>query len=184
VRSRPRWRQSWADQEPLHWGSNTLPGQDGIYGLSAYRVDDHWLLVTLGLSELFGKESDDPATSGWGVELTMRIPASESQPPGWALRLLDTLGRHVFSGEGSLGVGHRMDARGPITGEPGSRLTGLAFVEDPVLGNIDTPNGALQFLTVVGVTADELGRMKASSTEQIIRELADVSPLLITDVLR
>jgi hypothetical protein len=36
-----------------------LPGQDGIYGLSAYRSDGFWLLVTLGLTELFDKVSDD-----------------------------------------------------------------------------------------------------------------------------
>lgn len=166
-------------QQPLHWGTNALPGQDGIYGLSAYRVDDHWLLVTFGLTELFSKDSDDPEVSGWGLELTMRVPATEAQPPTWALRLLQQLGRYVFSTGRPFKDGHRMDPGGPIT--PDTRLTAVAFATDPELGTINTPNGAVQFLTVVGITADELARMKATSTAHVLAELAATSPLLITD---
>ncbi|MEV1286513.1 hypothetical protein [Micromonospora sp. NPDC049679] len=36
-------------RQPLRWGTNALPGQDGIYGLNAYRVDGHRLPVTFGL---------------------------------------------------------------------------------------------------------------------------------------
>ncbi|HCU93729.1 MAG TPA: hypothetical protein DHU96_13780 [Actinobacteria bacterium] len=33
-----------------------------------------WLLVTFGLTDLFGKsQEDDPDVSGWEFELTMRI---------------------------------------------------------------------------------------------------------------
>jgi hypothetical protein len=39
------------------------------------RRPDHWHLVTYGLSELDGKESDDPLLSGWGFELTFRLAA-------------------------------------------------------------------------------------------------------------
>jgi suppressor of fused protein SUFU len=172
-------------QEPLHWGTGTLPGQDGIYGLSAYRVDDHWLLVTFGLTDLFSKSADDdPDVSGWGFELTMRIPAEESQPPAWVLRLLQQLGRYVFSTGRPLNDGHRMDPGGPITGTPDTRLTALAFADDPQLGAIDTPHGSVRFLTVVGITADELARMKATSTVHVLAELAAASPFLITDAGR
>ncbi|GII52415.1 hypothetical protein Pth03_08040 [Planotetraspora thailandica] len=171
-------------QQPLHWGTDTLPGQDGIYGLSAYRTSSHWLLVTFGLSELFGKDSDDPEVSGWGFELTMRVPATDEQPPPWALRLLQQLGRYVFSAGRPFAGGHRMDPGGPITGAPDSRLTALAFARDPELGTIDTPNGQVEFLTVVGMTADELARMKETSTDQVLGEFAIASPLLVTDVRR
>jgi hypothetical protein len=171
-------------QQPLHWGTDALPDQDDIYGLSAYRVDDHWLLVTFGLSELFGKSSDGPEVSGWGLELTMRVPATEDQPPAWALRLLQQLGRYVFSAGRPFDDGHRMDPRGPITGAPDTRLTALAFATDPGLGTIDTPHGTVRFLTVVGMTAEELARMKATSTAHVLAELAAASPLLITDAGR
>lgn len=171
-------------QEPLHWGTNTLPGQDGIYGLSAYRVDDHWLLITFGLTELFSKESDDPEISGFGFELTLRLPAVEDQPPAWSLRLLKQLGSYVFDSGRVYSNGHRMDPGGPITGTPDTRLTALAFTDDPQLPAIDTPHGSARFLTVVGITADELARMKATSTAEVLAELAATSPRLITDPSR
>jgi hypothetical protein len=146
-------------QQPLHWGTNNLPGQDGIYGLSAYRIDENWLLVTLGLTELFAKESDDLEWTGWGLELTMRVPAGDpSQPPTWSLNLLQQLGNYVYSSGRWFEAGHRTRPGGPITGKPDTRLTAIAFTEDPQLGSIDTPHGKMQFLQVVGITDDELAR--------------------------
>ncbi|WP_328991383.1 suppressor of fused domain protein [Kribbella sp. NBC_01245] len=168
-------------QQPLHWLTNTLPGQDGIYGLSAYLAGGHWLLVTFGLTELFSKESDDLLNSGWGFELTLRVPAAEAEPPVWALRLLQQLGAYVFSAGQPFDHGHRMDPGGPITGAPDTRLTALAFANDPQLATVTTPHGAVRFLTVVGITADELVRMKATSTAEVLTELSFTSPLLVTD---
>src|SRR5688572_16116794 len=48
----------------------------------------HWHLVTYGLTELFRKASDHPNQSGWGHELTMRIPRVGNVPPGWPIELL------------------------------------------------------------------------------------------------
>ena len=50
-----------------------------IYGISIYRAEDppHWHFVTYGFSELYSKESDDPAVSGWGFELTFRLVRGE-----------------------------------------------------------------------------------------------------------
>jgi hypothetical protein len=172
-------------QEPLHWGTSNLPGQDGIYGLSAYRTDENWLLVTFGLSELFGKESEDVEWSGWGFELTMRVPVHDaSQPPPWSLNLLQQLGKYVYSSGRWFEAGHRMHPGGPITGKPDTRLSAIAFAEDPQLGTIDTPHGKVQFLQVVGITDDELVQMKGSSTAKVLAELAASSPLLVTDITR
>ena len=169
-----------ADPSPLHWGTGTLPGQTGIYGLSAYRAGDHWLLVTFGLTDLFGQDAG-AEVSGWGFELTMRVPRTAEQPPAWALSLLDKLGQYVFGSEQPLAAGHRMDPGGPITGESGTRLTALAFTEDPQLPRIASALGRAIFLTVVGITSDELALMKATSTEQV---LATLPPLLLTDPAR
>jgi hypothetical protein len=171
-------------QQPLHWGTNNFPGRDGIYGLSAYRVSSHWLLVTFGLTELFDKVSADADTSGWGFELTMRVPAEGDQPPAWSLQLLLELGHYVFSGGAGVRAGHRLIPGGPITGTPDTRLTALAIAADPQLSAIDTPNGRVQFLTVVGITADEVAQMQATSTDQVLAELANASPFLVTDVAR
>ncbi|WP_371781765.1 suppressor of fused domain protein [Streptosporangium subroseum] len=58
-----------------------------------------------------------------GFELTMRVPATEEQPPIWALRLLHQLGRYVFSSGQPLADGHRMDPGGPITGASATPIT-------------------------------------------------------------
>jgi Suppressor of fused protein (SUFU) len=167
--------------EPLHWETGILPDEDGVYGLSAYRADGVWLLVTFGLTELFAKVSDDPDFSGFGFELTLGVPGEAAEPPGWARNLLIRLGSVVFSTGTVFEDGHRLDPGGPITGGADSRLTGLAFVTDPQLPAIDSPYGAASFLEVVGITAAELAEAQASSTAAVLQRLAQSSPLLVTD---
>lgn len=170
-------------QTPGHWGTNALPGQ-GVYGLSAYQDQDGWFLVTYGLSELFAKEGDDPDTSGFGFELTIRTPPAPDAP-GWALGLLRSLGNSVFSSGRTFGDGHRVDLRQPITGgNPPTQLTALAITTDPMLGEIETPNGHVEFLRLVGITGDELDRMKAESTASVLADLGASNPKLVTDAAR
>lgn len=171
-------------REPMRW---ELPeDQGGLVGLLAYRGDGFWLVVSLGLTELFDKVTDDPYVSGWGVELTLRVPAAidEELPPNWALNLVMRLGAYVFGSGSAFGPGHRMDPGGALTGEAGTRLTALAFTLDPQLEGVDTPNGRVEFLAAVGITGAELKRMQRSSTEEVLEELAAASPLLITDASR
>jgi hypothetical protein len=171
------------DREPMRWELPEDAG--GLVGLLAYRGEGYWLIVSLGLTELFEKVTDDPVVSGWGVELTLRVPAGDEElPPNWALNLVMKLGAYVFGSGSAFGPGHRMDPGGPITGAADTRLTALAFDLDPRLGGVDTPNGRVEFLTVVGITRAELDRMKRSSTEAVLEELAAASPLLITDPRR
>lgn len=170
-------------REPLRW---ELPeDQGGLVALLAYPGDDSWLIVSLGLTELFDKVTDDPAVSGWGVELTLRVPLGDADiPPNWALNLLMRLGAYIFGSESCFGPGHRMDPGGPITGEANTRLTALAFALDPELTGVDTPNGHVEFLTVVGITRAELDRMKRTSTDEVLDGLRAGSPNLITDPAR
>jgi hypothetical protein len=177
--------RTYPGQTALHWGTNRLPGQGGIYGLSAYRDDPSgsWFFVTYGLSELFAKETDDPAVSGFGYELTMRVRAPlDASPPDWPRALLDRLGERVFV-DLDLGPGHRIDLRQPVTGgNPETSVTALAVVEDPVLGSITTPNGALRFLALVGITDAELSRMQDSTTAEVVDDFRRTNPRLVTDV--
>jgi len=52
-----------------------------------------------------------------------------------------------------------------------TKLTAVAFTLDPQLGSIDTPHGRVDFLLVVGITTDELDRMKATTTAAILEDL-------------
>lgn len=162
-----------------------MPG-GGVHGISAYRTDDHWHLVTYGLSELYEKVSRQPEISGWGYELTIRVArtAGNAEAPQWAFNLLERLARVTQAERHRYKVGDRIELDGPLDGEPSTRIRALTVVIDPQLGTIDTPNGAVQFRQLVGITGYELDFLRSGSTELVLQYLADGNPLLITDVRR
>ena len=176
--------QVYPQVEPLHWETGILPDQDGVYGLSAYRVDDVWLLVTFGLTELFTKESDDPETSGFGFELTLRVPAdADSRPVGHSTcsRSSDRrCSRPVRSLRAATGWTRAVRSLARRT--PSSPRS--PFVDDPQLPAITSPYGAASFLEVVGITAAELAAAQSTSTAAVIERLALSSPLLVTNPRR
>lgn len=51
-----------------------------------------------------------------------------------------------------------------------------ALTLDPQLGQIETPNGKVMFLQIVGVTAQEKADMLASSTADVLTGLAEHNP--------
>jgi hypothetical protein len=186
---------AFVGQKPHHWATDTfLPAQEGIWGISAYREGDAWFYVTYGLSDLFDAfgasgegsgESDGIKCSGFGFELTMRVLSNDATPPVWPVELLNKLGKYVYQTRGGFGHGHRLDPGGPITGgNPPTRLTALAFATDREFEATDTPTGRVEFVTALGITADELARMKASSTDTVLAELMRQSPALVTDPAR
>jgi suppressor of fused protein SUFU len=160
-----------------------------LQGCSAYAAQGHWHYVTYGLSELYMPAPDsDREVSGWGFELTMRVPrGSEATAPGWPFTMLNELAKHVNTNRVLLESGDRIDMRSPVTGHPhvpdapSTNLTVYAVTIDPQLGRISTPNGTVQFLQVVGVTDAEKEQMLASSTADVLAGLASDNWLLITD---
>ncbi|MEU5884039.1 suppressor of fused domain protein [Spirillospora sp. NPDC047279] len=177
----------YPDVKPRHVGYT--PGVhfgSGLQGCSAYEAAGHWHYVTYGLTELWDKESDDPQISGYGFEFTMRVvrAAGDPEPPTWPFNVLEQVAKFVRSQGAVLGDGHRMDTRNSITGDPACGLTVLAFTLDPQLPPLATPNGRVEFLQLVGVTAGELARMKETSTAEVLAELASGNPLLVTDPAR
>jgi hypothetical protein len=169
---------------PIHFGGETTLPNQGIWGVNAYRIEDHWLMVTFGLSELFEKLSEEQSTSGWGFELTIRPVRTDGEPPQWALQLLQALGRAVYSTGRSFGDGHRLDPGGPITGSDDTRLRAVAFAIDPELEAINTVNGRVEFLQVVGITLEELADMQETSTAIVLNRLRAHDALLRVDPAR
>lgn len=146
------------------------------------RVDGHWHLVTLGLSELAVKESPDRDVSGWGFELSFRVVADEE--PLWAVELLANLAGYVWTSRHPFAPGHHLDLRGPIRIGSDSRVTAAVVVRDLGLGTLQGPFGAVEFLQVLGLTADELEACREVGTEAVVEVLARGNPLLVTDVAR
>lgn len=165
------------DIQPNHWGTGTgIPNQGGVWGVSAYRLPEHWFLITYGLSELFTKVNGDPTTSGWGEELTMRTTLNGDDPPQATVRLLARLGELVYQRSTPFLPGGRLE----IPDAEGEIPPAVAWIEDPQLEPITTPFGALQFVATVGVSLAMLASMRASSTASVIEDVKRSNPLLVT----
>jgi suppressor of fused-like protein len=174
------------DVEPVHKG--LVPGValgSPLQGVSAYPETGHWHFVTYGLTELFVKESDMAEISGFGYELTMRVPrADEDSPPDWPFELLAKVAAAARTGN-DFAAGHRLQVGGPITGRPDCGMEAVAFVSDPSLPVWTTsPHGSFEFYELFGITPDELAEMQASSTAEVVGRLGESNPLLITDPAR
>jgi suppressor of fused len=182
--------QLYPDQkDPLHCASAPHPpmGEGLIYGISAYKAEKpkHWHFVTYGFSELYAKETDDPDVSGWGFELTFRLArGKEKEPPAWAINFLMNLGKYVRRSGNPFGAGHFMDLNGPICLGSATAIRAIGFTLDPLLGTIDTPNGRVEFLQVVGLALDEHDACSDWKARPVFDLLRESNPLLVTDLDR
>lgn len=182
----------YGEQEPKHYGTLVpymLGGNDPLDGISAYKAEHpfpHWHIVTLGFSELYEKESENAEYSGYGFELTFRLPrgGDEEEPPAWALNLLQNMGRYVFKSGNVFRSGDYLDANGPICLGADTKLTALAFIHDPELPEINTPNGRVEFLQMIGITGCELEAMQTWNTVGLLRACEEQMPRYITDLSR
>jgi hypothetical protein len=191
------------------WVSGKFPGQTPhqFTSKTAYELDSAsplpaitvwrtasppgWIYVTYGLSELFEKTSNDPDVSGFGFELTFRLPArdDESAPPVWPLRLLQSLGHHVLATRQGFDSGHAMNLGGSIVppnsdGPRECMLGGLVCVPDPSLGKVTTIHGTLLFLRLYGVTIDELAVLGPLELGPLVACVAELETMAITDPSR
>ncbi|RSM61688.1 hypothetical protein DMH04_53875 [Kibdelosporangium aridum] len=183
----------YGDEKPQHWGTLlrwSLGGEDPLDGISAYTRTEpvpHWHYVSYGMSELHDKQSEDADVSGWGFEFTFRLVRrpDQAEPPIWPANLMQNLARYVIQTGNWFAPGHHIDANGPIAADrPDSLIRTLAFIRDPELGEIDTPNGAVQFLQLVGLTPDEYEAATEWHTESLLGLLQPQMPLAVTDIDR
>ncbi|MGQ8872660.1 suppressor of fused domain protein [Paenibacillus sp. TSA_86.1] len=185
-------RQLYGEQEPKHYGTAIpymLGGPDPLDGISVYAADTpmpHWHFVTYGFSELYDKESDDASRSGYGFELTFRLTRCETElePPAWALNLLQNMARYVFNSGNLFQPGDYLDANGPICLNSDTLLTALAFIEDPDLSELRTPNGSVQFIQMVGMTCRELEMIQSWNTRSFLSSCESYMPKYVTDLMR
>jgi hypothetical protein len=182
----------YPDQEPKHVGTLIkwmLGGPDPLDGISAWKrllPVPHWHFVSYGLTELYGKDCEDPAVSGFGFELTFRLACdpAEENPPIWAFSLMQNLARYVFESGNTLNHGEWMNANGPIAQGTETLLHSLAFVSDPELPAIDTPHGRVAFIQIVGLTLDEEAAAKRWEPPKLLDAVLPYMPLWTTDLSR
>ena len=174
---------------PLHSGLRRDRSGNASIAVQAWRDEEVWHLTTLGLSELWEKESERADVSGWGMEVTMLLPreAGQESLATWPIELLRGLAEMIDRSRILPQTGHRVDLRRSIdpasTGPEHEQLRGLVWVLDDRLGEhgeIDTPNGNLGFVRVVGISSEEL----AAPEKQLLAALARLEPPNITDLER
>ena len=179
----------YSGQEPKHYGTTIkymLGGPDPIDGISIFDAGDHYHIVTYGFSSLYyDDESLNDDFSGFGFELTMRLPKSEDEPY-WAMNMLQNIARYVFKSGKWFESGHYMPAHGPIRQEYDTELVGLAFTTDSQLGVINTVHGKVEFLQVFGITQTEIDKIMSIDKNALntISKHQSINPLLVIDLDR
>lgn len=175
---------------PLHFAAGGTEPLDGISIYESKIQQDHFHFVTYGFSDLyFNPEQAGKEFSKFGFELTFRLKKySDDDNVTWACNLLQNLAKYVFKSGKWFEEFHVIPANGPIRLDYDTDITAVAFVLDPQLGEIDTPNGHVQFLQMVGLTTAEFEAFKqnplTTETEKIIDRLKPGNELLITDLDR
>ncbi len=159
-------------------------------GVSAYDAGDYWHFVTYGLTELYAKETDDPGISGYGYEFTFRVPKLADMPPLWAFDFLEAIGKQVWKGA-TFSAGHTIQT-GPLDGRADTREDAALVLCDPSFPDpIETPNGHVRFLLLVGVEnkvrEDVLASHEAQddspgSENSVIAAYRETNPDLITPI--
>lgn len=178
-------------QKARHWAHNGVmrmhdlhnPPENPFDGVSIYDGGTFWHYVSFGLSDLYGKESEDD-WSGFGYEFTFRLAKSnDAEPPLWPINVMGSLGRAVFTGS-AFGPGHSVNMVKPLDGpESESAVTAVLLTKDPGLEQLrETPHGKLAFLLIVGVEGSVRERALAEGAEQVLAEIRERNPDLATRI--
>ncbi|XP_075915106.1 suppressor of fused homolog isoform X2 [Petromyzon marinus] len=157
-------------------------------------VEEHWVYVSFGLSDLYGDGRVHPLSapdspSGFGFELTFRLKREpgETAPPTWPAELMQGLARYVFQSENRLCSGDHVSWHAPLDGHD-SRLQHMLLTEDAQLQTVNSPLGSVSFLQIVGVCNEELQAAQQWNGPGVIDILKSVpgagGPWLITDMRR
>lgn len=152
-------------ENPNHYGnliSWRLGGPNPLDGISIYDGGDYWHFVSYGLSELYEKESKDMEYSGYGMEFTFKLKKGAYEDLEQELRCvcgnLQNLAKLTFE-KGELFLPNEYIYTGQKEGidrYQKSKLTGFITVSDPSVNTLDTPNGRVEFVELVGATDSEL----------------------------
>lgn len=150
---------------PKHYGTLIkwiLGGNDPLDGISIYDGGNYWHFVSFGQTEIYEKETDDQEISGYGYELTFKLKKGCYEDEEAEIRnicgILQMIARLTFT-KGEIFQPNEFIYTGQTTGidaEQKSGLTGFITVKDPTVETINTPNGKVEFLELIGMTDAEL----------------------------
>lgn len=139
----------------------SLGGDSPLDTIVVYDAEDYYYFLTCGFSEPFSQPVEGREESGYGFELTVRLKKAplkdaEKEKRGMA-GILQSLAALTF-GEGEIYQPFEYIYTGQQTGldaEAASKLTGFVTIPDSA-GKINTPDGTVQFVQLIGMTDGEL----------------------------
>ena len=163
--------------KPKHYGTLVkwrLGGNDPLDGISIYDGGDYWHFVTFGLSELYEKESENKEISGYGYEMTLKLKKYKFEDEEAEIKnicgILQSIARITFN-KGEIFLPNEFIYTGQQTGmdaKQKSNITGFITISDTSVNTIDTPNGKVDFLELIGMTDAEL---KTLSNKQSVMDI-------------
>ncbi len=163
-------------------------GPDPLDGISVYDAGDYWHFVTFGLSELYEKESENKEVSGHGLEFTYKLKKGcyddEESEIKATCALLQQIAKIVVV-DGAVIKPNEYLYTGQTTGIDSkgiSKITGFITISDTSVNTINTPNGRVEFIELVGVTDNELKSIMEKKIN--VRELFGEIKTDITDYKR
>ncbi len=158
---------------PKHYGTiikYVMGGNDPLDGISVYDGGSYWHFVSFGLTEIYEKECENKEISGYGYELTFKLKKENYEDEEAELKnicgILQMVARLVFR-NGEVFNADEFIYTGQSTGIDAfqkSSLTGFILIKDPTVKSIDTPNGKVNFLELVGMTDAELKTLSSIGT--------------------
>ena len=173
-------------ENPIHFGTLIpwrLGGPDPLQGVSAYDGGDYFHFVTYGLSDLYEKKGSDPEYSGYGLEFTLKLRKVGYEDEQSELKciagIFNDLARLTFE-NGEQFFPDEYIYTGQELGfdrQQKSKLTGFITALDEA-GTIDTPNGKVDFVKLIGATDAELkaimeGKLRVKELAENIGDLTD-----------
>ncbi len=186
--------QLYEDQKPERLDMNLLSKVNRgsgkqLDGYSFYTsINGYKHLISYGMSELYAKEEAyDQPKSRWGYEMTMKLAEERTMDAMWATNIMANLARYTFTTGGDLTDGMLIFGDGtPLKPHTNSRITSLLVVEDEELPALDSLNGVVRFLQLVGITKEEGEWLKQypDRTEEFILAMKEENPMLVTDLKR
>lgn len=164
---------------PKHYGTLIkwrFGGNDPLDGISIYDGGDYWHFVSYGLTELYDKECEDPEVSGYGFELTLKLKKYDFEDQEAEFKnicnIFQIIARMSFE-RGELFFPYEYIYTGQQEGmdaKQKSNLTGFITIADTSANKINTPNGSVFFLELVGMTDAELKTLSTGDTVKAVYE--------------
>lgn len=180
-------------QKPAHYGTNIqsramLGGDEYLDGFSVYDMGNGCRhIVTYGMTELY---ADEKAFGGeysrWGYEMTLKLKADSAEECMWALDMLSNLARYTYTSERWFEPFECIHGGTPLHAGTDSKITSLITVADTSAQSLDTLNGKVDFIQLVGITEEEYQAIQQDleNIHKLIELMKQDNPDLVTDINR